>query len=453
VQVFVGGVPLSSLIGYRDLTWTTRFPGGDYDASWTALVPQGWRHRAFVRGAAVQIRYGGLAVWSGTLAQFDRDTGQMSADGSIRRSEDYEALVWDGTAGELVATWSPETAVDDAISPAVASGRVAIGWTRDSSVPSANLIGATQSTDTMRLDALLELATARGYGSPMIGPDIVLRFVADPTTVSWHVRPKVVDVGEAAGDQRATRIYVDYMEASSLSWVDTASYSSGDIVTFNGDLWKRVSSGAGDIPEEGSPHWSQLEVEPWDPDTTSKTYPTGSYYTLQDGTFYQLVVGSGPDQTVSAPPASPWTNLGTLPTAETLIVEDTSITPYREERVNALALGDLPTSEATAIADQALAAALAPSFTTDIPATPLTATNAQMNPCDPVLVRAGTLVRVWGAAHPRLNQPFIDVIAGEVTVSDAETDQPTAVIKPFGKPAQSDEEVMEAVLNARREAG
>lgn len=453
MQVLVNNVPLCSLLDYHSLTWTTRWPGGDYDASWTAVIPVGWRHRAFVRGARVEIRYGGLAVWLGTLAEFDRTSGQMAADGLIRRSEDYDALVWDTTNAELVATWSPREAVDDAISPNPLSGRTAIGWTRDTSVTATNLMGATESTETMRLDALLELATSRGYGTPVIGPDGVLRFKADPTTVSWHVRPQVVDVGEAAGEERATRIYVDYMKASSISWLDTTSYTPGDIVTFNGDLWKRVTSGAGDIPEEGSIHWTQLEVEPWDPSVTSKTFPTGTYYTLKDGTFYRLVVAAGPDVTVSAPPAAPWTNLGNLPTAEMLIVEDTTVTPYRENRVDALALGDLPTSEATAIANQALAAALAPSFTTDAPATPLTATNARMNPCDPVLVRAGTLVRVWGASHPRLNQPFIDFIAGEVTVSDAETDLPTAVIKPFNKPAQSDEEVMEAALNARRRAG
>lgn len=449
VQVFVDDVPLSTLCIYSGLSWTSRWPGGDYDASWTAQVPQGWRHRAFVRGARVEIRFGGMNTWAGCLSEFDRDTGQMACDGLIRRGEDYDAIVPDVTTGDPVATWSLSAAVDEAITP-TAFGRVPIGWTSDASVAAVpRLSGATQSTDVLRLDELLALARARGYGTEYLGSDGVLRLLPDPTTPTWFVRPTVVEISEAAGVQRATNIFVAYMLASGLSWVAATSYSPGNIVTFNGDLWERVSSGAGDIPEEGSIHWAQLEVEPWDPSVTSKTFSTGTHYTLKDGTFYRLIVAAGPDVTVSNPPTG-WTNLGTLPTATSLQAQDTTITPYREERVDALALGDLSFSDATAIAGQALATALAPSFTTDIPATPLTVTDAHMQPINPVLLRAGTLGRIWGASHPRLMQGFTDVIAGEVTVSDAESDNPTALIKPFGKQPQSDIEVMEAALNARR---
>ena len=452
VQVFVGGKPLSTMCKAVGLGWTSRWPGGDYDATWTALVPAGWRRRELVRGAPVEIRFGGLNVWRGSLAQLDRDTGQMACDGLIRRAEDYDALVWDAALGELVPTWSPAAAVDDAISPNVLSGRVAIGWTRDASVPVGSLVGADTAAEGMRLDELLALATSRGLGTPYIGPDGVLRFLADPTTPTWLVHPAVVDIGEAAGDQRATRIFVEYLAATSLSWVDTTSYVAGDIVTYGGELYSRIGSGAGDVPGV-SPLWSQLEVESWDPTVTSKTYSTGTYYVLRDSVFYQLVVPTGPDVTVSDPPSPDWTTLGSMPVPTTLSVQDGTVTPYREDRVSALALGDLPTSEATDIANQALAVALRPTFTADIPATPFTVADARMMPLNPVLMRAGTLGRVWGAAHPRLNQPFVDVIAGEVTVSDAETDYPTAVIKPWGKQLDSDEEVMEAGLNARRRAG
>lgn len=450
MQVFVGGVPLSTLCIYSGLGWTSRWPGGDYDASWTAQVPQGWRHRAFVRGAKVEIRYGGLNLWRGSLSEFDRDTGEMACEGLIRRAEDYDALVWDATASKLVPTWKPTTAVDDAIAPNGLSGRVAIGWTRDSSVTSVNLYGATESSDAMRLDELLALARSRGFGTEYLGSDGVLRLLADPTTLTWHVRPKVVELSEAAGEQRATHVFVDYMATSALSWVSTTSYTPGNIVTFNGDLWKRISSGAGDIPEEGSSHWTQLDVEPWDPDVTSKTFSTGTYYTLKSNTFYRLTVAAGPDVTVAAPPAVGWTILGVLPTAATLRVQDATVTPYREERVDARGLGDLPTAVATNIANHALAVGLAPSFTTDIPATPLTVTDARMHPINPIVLRAGTLGRIWGASHPRLMQGFTDVIAGEVSISDAESENPIAIIKPFGKQAQSDIEVMEAALNARR---
>lgn len=447
--MFVGGTPLSTLCSYRELSWTTRWPGGDFDASWTAQLQPGWRHRAFKRGARVEIRYGGLAVWLGYLSEFDRESGQMAAEGLIRRAEDYDALVWNGSAS--VPTWKLRDAVDEAIAPTSGSPRVPIGWTRDTSVPNGPLNYATSASDVARLDDLMALARSKGLGTEYIGPDGVLKFLADPTTVTWHVRPRVVEMSEAAGDGRATRIVVSYMLASALSWVNSTSYSAGQIVTFNGNLWKRSGSGAGDIPEEGSSHWAQLDVETWDPGVTAKTYGPGTYYALLSNTFYQMTIAPGPDVSVSAPPTG-WTTLGTLPTATEVAVQDTTITPYREARVDARGLGDLPLAEATAIANAALATALAPSFTTDIPATPLTVTSSQMLPCDPLLLRAGTLGRIWGASHPRLAQGFTDVIAGEVTISDAETDNPTALIKPWGKQAQDDIEVMEAALNARRKS-
>lgn len=453
VQVRAGGYLLSAICRYSDLTYSFRRPYGCWEASLQVGVGARWRHPAFKRGNSFEIFCGGMRLWIGIMGDPDWETGTMTAKGLIRVGEDYRARVWDSTAAALVATWNPRAAVDDVISPAGASGRPAIGWRRDSSVPNVNLRPSTDAEPMQLLD-LLDLATDRGYGTPYIGGDGRLRMLSDPTQVAWMAHPRVVNVGEAGGPERATRIFLTYMAASGLSWVDTTSYVAGNIVTFNGDLWERIGSGAGDIPEEGSSHWAQLEVEPWDPTVTSKTYSTGTHYTLKDGVFYKLVVPAGPDVTVAAPPGGSWTTLGSLPTETTLDVADASVTPYREgEEIDARSLGDLPTSEATAIANQALGVALAPAYTSDIPATPLTLTDAAGWPSNPLAVRPEKgLVRILGAAHPHLGQPFIDVIMGEVIVSDAHTPRPTALIKVSGKEPRGTLEVLQDALTALRRA-
>lgn len=418
VELFVDGVPLSTQIGYDSLSWTTRWPGGDYDLTFHVGSQGKWRHPALAQGKAAQVRHDGLPRFSGDMAEPDWDGGQMAATGVIRRGENYRAYYWDTTELALLPTWDPDQAVDDAISPVLASGRTAIGWTRAAfSIPS--LRTAVDDDTVLSLWDLLLLANKRGYGTPYMGPDRVLRMLSQPFTAhgsspltpgapKWHVHPNVVDMGEMAGDDYASRIFLTYLDSAIAppAWVLGHSYTVNTLVTYDGHIWKVLIL-----------HTSTEALAP-----SSGTQIAGS---------------------------NVWQDMGELnQTARTDV--SAAVTPYREITLDATNLGPMSSSDIAAIGNQALTAGLEPVYSTDIPVTPLTVTDAGGQPCNPLLVRAGDLVRVWGAAHPRLGHAFVDVIAGEVTVSDAETSNPTAVIKPWQKPALSYSEVMEAALNARR---
>lgn len=455
LDVWVAGVPLSTVCSYGSLSWTTRFPYGDFEASWVLSVPPGWRHPAFTRGNEVRIMYGGLPLWLGDIGDTNWDTGEMHAEGRIRRAEDYLALHYDAVASGIVPTRNPRFAVDDAISPPTAMGRPAIEWSRDTSIPDITLPSDNNETESLSILRLLDAASDRGYGTPHMGPDGTIRLLPDPMaaayTLAFQVWPKMVDVGEAGGPDRATRIRVTYLLASGLSWRNGVSYTAGNEVLFKGDLWKRNGSGAGDVPSDTSTLWSKLDVQPWDPDVTSADYNPGTYYVSLNNSIYKTVV-VGSTATLAAPPGAAWTLLGSYPTSAVVEAYDQNVLPYREATVDATELGDITAAEASDIADQALAEGLRPVFDTDITLTPLTAANGSGEPINPLVVRDGQVGRIWGATHPRLGQSFIDLIAGEVTVSDAETSTPTAVVKPYNKPARAYLEVLEASLNARRSA-
>lgn len=450
VQVVVDGQPLSTIGAYGDLGWSSRWPGGCWEASWGLNVQKGWRHPKLRRGAAVRIMYGGLPAWTGELGAFDWDTGQATASGLYRRSEHYKALVWDGA--DMVRTWDLAAAVDDAISPHSLSARTAIGWRRDTFTTGSLKTPGQEGEAVMWLVDLIDLAMARGHGTPYLGADGRLRMMTAPFTGPsglplWQVRPHVVDVGEAAGPGRATRLFVDYMVRTAIVWDAGTTYAIGNLVWWADHVWKSTVGGNNNHePVEGSPFWTALGTpEPWSAQTT---YDAGSFVTYS-GSLWEA---TGAPVAGTAPPAAGWTNRGQMPYEDKISVQDADVTPYREESIDARALGPMSTAQATDVADQGLAEALAPAYTTDIEATPYTVTATHGAPINPLLLHAGMLGRINGAAHPRLGQPFIDVIAGEVIVSDALTSNPRAQIKPYGKTARGYIEVMEAALTAARKA-
>lgn len=421
LDLWVGGYPLSTVCAYDSLSWTTRYPYGDYDLSFHVATGGGFRHPAFAQGNTAQPRLGGLPLFTGDMAEPDYDTGNMAATGVIRRGENYRAFYWDTTDLALLPTWDPDQAVDDAISPVLASGRTAIGWTRATmTIPS--LRTAADDIEPMQLLELLDLATKRGYGTPYMAWGKRLQMLTQPFTAhgsspltpgapKWHVHPNVVDLGELAGDDYATRIFLTYLDSGIAPPVynpNGATYTVGTKTTYDGHIWQ-----------------AQVLISSSTPDSA----PSAGYQ-----------IG-GTDV---------WKDLGEVNMTARVDTGASTVRPYREVTLDVTNLGPMTSTEANAIAQQALAAGLEPVYSTDIPVTPLTVTDAGGQPCNPLLVRAGDLVRVWGAVHPRLGHQFVDIIAGEVTVSDAETSQPSAVIKPWQKPAITYSEVAEASLNALR---
>lgn len=133
-------------------------------------------------------------------------------------------------------------------------------------------------------------------------------------------------------------------------------------------------------------------------------------------------------------------------------VTDTRFVPHREEIHDAREAGPMTPTEAATIGEAILAEHLRPVYGSDVVLSPLTATTGTGGVCWPVVAHAGQVVRVQGASHPRLSGNHIDFIAGEITVSDAETTTPTAVAKPENKPPRTYAETTEATLTAIRKA-
>lgn len=442
IDVVVDGKSLSSICYWEGLSWTSRWPYGDYEASCRISTQKNWRHSALKQGKPFRVMYGGKPLFRGVSGEHDFESGELRFEGLIRRGEDYLALHYDADAAEIKTTFDVAVAIDEAITPPTALGRVPIGWRRRD--PSVTGIFRPDGNNNPTILDLLDEAMKRGAGTPYLGPDNRIALLPDPTAYDWMVHPNVVDLSEAGGETRATRIRVTYLAATGLSFLDNVDYPADSVVIYKGELWKRLGHGAGDIPGV-----SQMWVSLGTPSEfeADATYSIGDYVT-KSGSIYR---SSADGNTGHTPPAAGWwTLVGAFPVPAVVVVGD-RLEPYREVSVDITELGDLPTAEATDIANKALAEGLAPVFTTDIPITPLVAKNRRGRPADPLLPHAGQLVRVWGAAHPHLGHGYIDVIAGEVTVSNAET-SPTAVIKPYLKPARGLVEAMEAALTARRRA-
>lgn len=398
---WVDGVPLRTICSFSDLSWTTRWPYGDWEASWRVHVPAGFRHRNIRQGVEVTIPFGGKSLWTGDLEKPDWSTGQMTAKGRIRQGENYRALRWDSDLLMFMPTWDVQVAITEARSGG--HGRPALNW-KVGTLPSGAL-SPERNTEPISILDLLDLARDHGDGTPYMGPNGRLQLLADPTTVTWQVFPKVVDVGDSGGTDRATAIYMMYLPTDTATdWDATLSYDAGQFVRHVDYRWEALES----IPAGGA-----------EPGTDNAKWKR-----------HQAI-------------ADVWS---------TEFPSDTRFTPYRELSVDARGLGELAVGESDVIAQRALDEHLAPAYTTDIQATPLTVTGPQLQPVAPILLRAGTLGRIHGANHPRLGSRRIDVIAGEVAVHNAETSRPTAVIKPYAKEPSSYMEVMEATLTAARKA-
>ena len=78
-QVYLDGQALSTIAPWGSLTYSERFAGGCWEASWQMEVPDGWHHPAVRRGAHVEIRLGPSVRWSGYMAEPDRESWQMTA--------------------------------------------------------------------------------------------------------------------------------------------------------------------------------------------------------------------------------------------------------------------------------------------------------------------------------------------------------------------------------------
>ena len=205
---------LSSIVprwtGWGELKHSTRLNGA-WAASWVIPNPRQWRHPALVYGARVEIMYGPIVVWSGTLEEPDWDQGLFTAAGASRDGETAMAL--DG-AGDASA--APNTVIDAAIA------RGALSWTRVGDFGTDPLADVTQTGVVTVRSVLDEWAQKNGTRWKVNRARQLVIEPVDETDPKWYIVPGTGVLGSASQD-RVDRVFVRYIN-SVTGLRGTASY-------------------------------------------------------------------------------------------------------------------------------------------------------------------------------------------------------------------------------------
>ena len=202
VEVYLNGRPLSTIGAYGDLKWSERFDGGCWEASWQMEVRPGWHHPAIRRGADVEIRLGGHALWAGLMSEPDRDSWQIAATGLVREGERYMAMATDGTPARYLGE-STVNAVDEGLP-----------WDYyPITFPShANPIQGEESDGLNTVSAMWTASAAAAGWFWGVGADRIPYALPRPTFPTWRVTPGVVALG-LADDDYATHLRGRYLKA------------------------------------------------------------------------------------------------------------------------------------------------------------------------------------------------------------------------------------------------
>lgn len=205
ISIRVDGVWTQSFAAHGNLALSWSWPGGCKEASWQMTTPRlGSRLPTLVRGASVEVLWGGWPIWRGTLQEpvWNGREVSLTAAGLVREGERYMAFL-DST---LATTDVASTAVDYAITRG-------LSWTRHSSVPTTAL--ATGSTDPV--NSVSALLTAHGEkAGQKWGVDAFrsVFFAADPITPELHITAGSGDLG-IADDNYASHVILNHVTTSS----------------------------------------------------------------------------------------------------------------------------------------------------------------------------------------------------------------------------------------------
>lgn len=209
LMVKVGGYWLHQIGSYSDLTITDRWPGGNFEASWTMELPVGYTHPALHNDAPVQVLDGAFGVWTGRLTEPNRSTWECVAAGLSRQaSSGSSGIAYMALDGSGNSTNVPDTAIDAAI----ARG---LPWVRRASFSSTAYAASTDSLSSLG-DLLDGVADEQGKRWAVWADGAVI-LAADPTTPSWHLTPGAADLGYA-DDEYASTIVGRYLRSSDLTY-------------------------------------------------------------------------------------------------------------------------------------------------------------------------------------------------------------------------------------------
>lgn len=200
-QVRVGGYWLNDVGPWGELEYMTRWPGGDFEATWKMDLPAGFQHPALRAGRAVEIMDGPLRIWQGRLSQPDRAEWTFTATGLCREASGFLALDGDGNT---------TTNVDVAVDAAIARG---LPWRRPASLSPVTATSDLTTEGVNTLEQLLDQITDNLGQRWMVDPDGTVSMSLDPTEPTWHLTPGSVSLG-LADDEYASTVFVRYSPAA-----------------------------------------------------------------------------------------------------------------------------------------------------------------------------------------------------------------------------------------------
>lgn len=208
IEIRVDGTFLSRIATWGDLEWSERFDGGCWEASWTMEVPEGWHHPAIRRGAIVEVLEGPVVLWTGLLAEPDRESWEMTATGLVREAERYTAIDAMDKATRRVN-----------VATLVAELYRGLPWevgTLGALLPSwpshADPVQSDQGGLWM-LDELWDAAAEAAGWHWGVGPDRLPYAVPEPTEPTWRMTPGSGTLG-LADDEYASHLVGRYYESA-----------------------------------------------------------------------------------------------------------------------------------------------------------------------------------------------------------------------------------------------
>jgi hypothetical protein len=223
-NVRVGGVWLSSIAAWSGLTYSFRYPGGGWEASWDlAGISVDFHHQALERGNAVEVFLGADRIWKGVLNEPDRASWSCTAKGLGQLANAYIAFDGGGNTSSV-----PDTAVDAAITRG-------LPWTRPASLSNTAEATASGTDGVNYLDTLLDTWSQHNDNRWIVDQDGQLLSVADPTLPMWQMTP-VSGVLGVADDQYASTVYARFRDSGAAGAYTTTSSTDADAET----RWGRV---------------------------------------------------------------------------------------------------------------------------------------------------------------------------------------------------------------------
>lgn len=216
----IGGVWLSSLGPWGELTVADRWPGGCHEVTGKLDPKLTHRHPALVNGARATVTVAGPR-WTGELTQLDWETGEFVATGLWRQGDQAPALNATG-----MTTTTPTSAVDKAISAGW------VDWIRASGLSTTPYSSSDEAGDaTAEVNALGALLDEWAAGNGRRWGVDELRAVysaADPTTAT-HLLINTEAPVESA--QRAVGTVIARWKDAAGAWFTTVRGSGRPALT------------------------------------------------------------------------------------------------------------------------------------------------------------------------------------------------------------------------------